>query len=355
MRLFEWIIALSSIGMLWHVIWSRKQLKGSALKIFSMITCIVLHLIVEGGRWQMAPAYLLCAIVLLVYVIRTLRPSAVPGKGKLAKIALSTAAVPFTLLAIGLPVLFPVFALNQPSGPYPVGTITFEWTDETRESASGKPRKINVQIWYPAKITDSSEMAPYIDKLPILAKAMKEQFSTPEWMFNYLNLIQTNTYLKADFADVNDKKLPVVFFSHSNLLGARFTNTFQTSELASHGYIVASIEHPRTAFTAAYSDGSYVAFEDFFSRLPMEFEVQNKASIPVIKDQVRDIEFALGQMKKLDHAADNPFAGKIDFLKIGLFGHSFGGAPSSRLYMIMSCNLKQELTWTVLYTAGTGS
>ena len=44
MRLFEWIIALSSIGMLWHVIWSRKQLKGPALKIFSLltITCIVL-------------------------------------------------------------------------------------------------------------------------------------------------------------------------------------------------------------------------------------------------------------------------------------------------------------------------
>jgi predicted dienelactone hydrolase len=86
------------------------------------------------------------------------------------------------------------------------------------------------------------------------------------------------------------------------MMGACFTNSFQTIELASHGYVVAAVEHPQTALTAAYPDGSFVPFVDFFSKLSMEYEAQNVVSIPVIEEQTRDLEFALEQIKKLGEA-----------------------------------------------------
>lgn len=328
MRLFEIIITVLSLGMLWHVIWFRKRQThwfGILLPLL-LIGGSICHFIVEGGRWQMAFVYFSIGIVLLVYLIRALRPVSEQKNSKLAAILLSFIALPYCMIAVGLPCLLPVFSLEKPAGPYKVGTVTYNWIDENRKIEQGEPRRINVQIWYPAELDSTSRKAPYISHLRVLAEALEKQFDTPKWLFRYFDLVETNAYSEPVFAnDVG--KIPLVFFSHGNMTGAGFTNSFQTIELASHGYVVAAVEHPQTALTAAYPDGSFVPFVDFFSKLPMEYDAQNVVSSRVIEEQTQDLEFALEQMKKLDEAKSNSlFANKIDFLNVGLFGHSFGGA-----------------------------
>lgn len=328
MRIFESILTLLSLGLLWHAVWFRKRPVSLFQWSFliGLFTVSVIHFLMEGGRWQMGPVYLSGILVLIVYLNRTFRPSIEQKKSRTVPILLSILLLPFSLIAAGLPCLFPVFGFEKPTGPYQVGTVTYTWSDPERNMASGQPRRLNVQIWYPANTEPSAQKTSYIPDLPVYAKALEKEYGVPAEIFHYLDQVQTHTYQEPSFtADL--KEVPLVILSHGNMMGARFTNSFQAIELASHGYVVAAVEHPQIAFMSPYPDGSYVPLKDFFSRLSMEYETQNKASIPIIEEQTHDIEFALEQLKKLSGGSlEDSLADKIDFSKIGLIGHSFGGA-----------------------------
>jgi predicted dienelactone hydrolase len=58
-------------------------------------------------------------------------------------------------LAIILSIAFPVFQFPLPTGPYEIGTLVYDWVDESRpEIFTGNPnvhRELMVQIWYPAQ------------------------------------------------------------------------------------------------------------------------------------------------------------------------------------------------------------
>ncbi|WP_051153527.1 hypothetical protein [Ruminiclostridium papyrosolvens] len=51
--------------------------------------------------------------------------------------------------------LMPLFELQEPTGPYKVGTTTYDWTDTSRleEKCNGgdSKRELMVQVWYPAE------------------------------------------------------------------------------------------------------------------------------------------------------------------------------------------------------------
>ena len=82
---------------------------------------LVAHLLVEKPRWQMVPLYLLALIVIGLSLAE--RPASLPAK--------ITWGV---LIALGalLPLLAPINSLPKPSGPYQVGTSTFDWADPNR-------------------------------------------------------------------------------------------------------------------------------------------------------------------------------------------------------------------------------
>lgn len=330
MRIFESIVTVLSIFMLWHLIWSRKRPTGiwkwslpALLLVFT--GC---HLVIEGGRLQMVFVYVIAVMVLLASLIRLLRPAALSKRKSLAAIIKSIFAIPLCLIAAGLPYLFPVFSLAHPTGPYKVGTVTYSWIDPSRRIESGTPRTINAQIWYPADIGASDQKAPYIENYPVFVHALKEQYGGRGMFFQYFDLIQTDAYKEAAFAS-GAKAVPLVFFSHGNMFGTRFSSSFQTIELASHGYVVVAVEHPETALVAVNPEGSFVPFKDSFSALPHDYAAHNKASTPIIDEQTRDIAFVLEQMKQLGEAGSaGPFAGRIDFSRLGIAGHSFGGATA---------------------------
>jgi hypothetical protein len=57
----------------------------------------------------------------------------------------------------------PVFHFPQPTGQYPIGTLTYHWIDTTRsEVFTADPqvrRQLLVQIWYPAAASPSASRA----------------------------------------------------------------------------------------------------------------------------------------------------------------------------------------------------
>ena len=122
MRLFEIIIPLLlSAYLLWpHPRPLIIRLLPSAAAIAGL-----LHLLIEGQRWQMIPLYVLTAILLASSLIKI--QSAADWKPLASFLTLGLVAV-----STALPILLPVPQIPSPSRPYSVGTRIYELTDESR-------------------------------------------------------------------------------------------------------------------------------------------------------------------------------------------------------------------------------
>ena len=140
-----------------------KHLRQELLLIFPG-ALLILHLVIDGWRWQMAPAYIL--VLLLLWRLKVLKSS------DAVKLSFKRAIGFFfviILMAAGwvLPNLLPVFDLPQPAGNYQVGTKMVHIKTDREEVITEDPsdqREFMVKVWYPATIDeDAHESEAYAD------------------------------------------------------------------------------------------------------------------------------------------------------------------------------------------------
>lgn len=206
-------------------------------------------------------------------------------------------------------VLMPIsYETTVPSGPYAIGTVTFGWEDtERQETFTPDPadhRKIAVQFWYPVDATDQYQP----DSTPLEEAPISK----------------------------NQEKYPLVVFSHG-AFGFRGSNASTYQELASQGYIVASIDHTFHAFFTSFPDGeSEIISQEFLAEVQLnqsgQMDEEQSYTTPFkwLDLRTADIRFALDQVEALNaEKSISPLAGHIDLERIGLFGHSLGGAASA--------------------------
>jgi dienelactone hydrolase len=330
MRIFEILLFVASICLWLKRIWGGIVLKSKVYWIlfFSADIILFLHIIIECARWQMSFIYISLIIGLILESVSIYKGLNSTSNSLTRSVILTFILGIFALISISIPVVFPVFKLAEPTGVYSVGTSNYIYTDQSRKVSNGGPRKINVQIWYPAEIQSSIKKEKYTSNLSEYSAAIQKVYGVPKHLLSYLSLIDSHAYKDAPFTE-KFEKAPVIFFSHGNMMGQRFTNTFQALELASHGYIVVAVEHPETALMSVYSNSDFVTFKDTSSGLPMEYEVQNRASKPVIEQQTLDIEFVLKQIQDMNEKnGKSTIIGRMDFDKLGIIGHSQGGATA---------------------------
>ena len=126
-----------------------------------------------------------------------------------------------------------VTPLAKPSGPYPVGRVSRLVTDPSRTNRYGirGNSSFMVTITYPAESTVGAVPDRYQD--PALANDFYESANVVQmFAFSILNApIRTN-----------EASYPVVVYSHG-YGDNRKNNTEKAEELASHGYIVAAMDH----------------------------------------------------------------------------------------------------------------
>lgn len=153
--------------------------------------------------------------------------------------------------------LMPLFHLQEPTGPYKVGTITYDWTDSSRreEKCNGADvkRELMVQVWYPAENTENLKKAPYTKDAPEIIRGLEKYYFIKPFLLRKLKDVQTHSFINAQLSS-KSVKYPVLIFSHG-MVGSRNQNTFQAEELASHGYIVVAVDHPYYAAATVFSDG----------------------------------------------------------------------------------------------------
>jgi pimeloyl-ACP methyl ester carboxylesterase len=221
----------------------------------------------------------------------------------------------------------PLPALPEPSGGYRVGTAILGLTDTSRpDSLSKKPgqfRELMIQVWYPTDAAPGGETAPYIPNHALLQvlKDTQHDFQDPA-VFDSWESIRTDGVLNAALSR-RRKKFPLLFFSHG-LGEPRSIYTALSQDLASHGYIVVCIDHPYGGVTIL-PDGRVLTTDG-------DPDAGNPEATPrMVEEWVKDASFVLerlGTPAKSEPAAAGRFAGHIDSARIGMLGHSLGGAAA---------------------------
>jgi dienelactone hydrolase len=118
---------------------------------------------------------------------------------------------------------------------------------------------------------------------------------------------------------------PLVIFSHG-LGGNRNNAVYYSEHLASHGYVVAHVEHPGTNTDSLRGDfrGGQGGGIDY------QALGQAAASPKAAIDRFRDIPYALDQLTAMT-AAEGPFKGLIDMARVGMSGHSYGAVTTQAM------------------------
>ena len=226
-----------------------------------------------------------------------------------------------------IPKLMPISDLPKPSGGYSVGTKIFEWTDESRDEwfteDKDDKRRIVVQIWYPSEDTNAAPV-PYLVSADKWLPALSDILEIPQFLFNHLRDIGTHSVLDAP---VNKKveSTPLVLFSHG-IWGMRFQNTAQFEALASRGYIVASVDHAYDASLTLFKDGTIADFRSGYEGELSEEEFWALRN-PQLQTRVSDIRFMIDTIGVKNLKGAEVWS-VVDMERIGVFGHSYGGATS---------------------------
>jgi dienelactone hydrolase len=205
--------------------------------------------------------------------------------------------------------------LPAPTGPYPAGTASAWLTDTSRPDpwASGvSARELMVSLWYPAAPTDGRRaryMTPAESELQLTSRGIT---SIPP---DTLSTVQTNAVSDARPAG-RPHSLPLVVLS-PGFTNSRSTLTALAEDLASHGYVVAGIDHTYESHATAFPDGRVTTC------LAREAPRRDRKE-EVAAGRAADVCFVLNELTGAHPAW--PGAGLIDPSRIAMAGHSAGGA-----------------------------
>lgn len=280
------------------------------LALIVPLAIVAWHFRIEYRHWQMWPSFAAMLLLLFVVISSRHRAAAVRIIAASALVLIASSAVAATVL--------PMFHLPKATGPYAVGTRTIHVVDQSRREThvkgAEKLRELNVQIWYPTS-SISGERAPY------------RRPGETTLLSSYQAAIDTDAYRDAPVAAPRGTNAVVVFNHAWN--GLRTQDTFETIDLASHGFIVVSIDHTYNAIQTAFPDGRMISgtvsgdLDDFNRESPAVLFERGNAELQV---ETADVSFVLDTLERWNQDPASPFYGKVDLSRVAVMGHSFGGA-----------------------------
>jgi len=364
MRLFEILTLVSLLlALLSFFVPRPKRPRWTAYLPSLAVLFALIHLVFEGYRWHMVPAYGLTALTFLA-TVRGIIPGAEPqgrtssrGRRALAIVGIVSGLL-IVAIAAALPALFPVFRMPEPTGSYAVGTRYFYWVDQGRpDTYTPDPddyREVSVQVWYPAELTGDEEPIPYMRKEA--GRTFARFLDLPFLLFDHFALVRTHAYLNAGVAQT-ETPFPAITYSTSGLMSSHMA-LFE--ELASHGYVVLCIGHPYWNPFVYGADGEVLPFDGQNEYYKAWWAEENHTAGKEAKEQItvaktteeqeraqrwhnqlkpvaisdlrkwaEDIGFVLDELEKLN-SGSGFLAGTLDLERVGIMGFSKGGAATGQ-------------------------
>lgn len=326
---------------------------------------VIIDIALGNWRWQLIPLLVLMALTLILAYVRS-RAGGLPKPRTWGRVLMASAgALLFGALLVATlmpPLAFPMFETPAPSGAHDVGITELHLVDAARaETMTDDPddrRELMVRVWYPARVPDGARPEPFLREVEplhhIFARGMP--YLRP-FMLGHLQRIPSHSYLDAPLVE-GQARLPVLVFSHGNSFYAS-QNSLLMEQLASHGYIVFSIEHSYQAAWVKFPDGRIARYRDrwnvegevdpeqqrreeeifyralhaddyeHYRRLLTQLVAASPGANKGLQLWVADTALLLDELAQSGsgrHAVVDRFKGRLDLDRVGLFGMSYGGA-----------------------------
>ncbi|MDG4863397.1 alpha/beta hydrolase [Streptomyces sp. T-3] len=205
----------------------------------------------------------------------------------------------------------PQLELPRPTGPHAIGRDTLHLTDTGRQDpwvpAAGN-RELMLSLYYPARRGGGSG-APYMtsEEARLLAEAQGRD--VPAKIVS-----ATRTHAVAGARPAAGRH-PLVVLSPGFSVG-RATLTSLAEDLASRGYVVATVDHAYESVGTLFPGGRMLTCT-----------ACKQSSEDVVKVRAADLSFVLDELT--GHRPAWRHARMIDRKRIGMAGHSMGGAGTA--------------------------
>ncbi|MBV6715494.1 alpha/beta hydrolase family protein [Paenibacillus chitinolyticus] len=332
MRLFELLLFLSNIGLFALTVLLKNGRRRIPVFVASGIATLllVIHWTVEGYRVQLFFPYCITIIFLAISGYSYFKKT---GQKKIPRFMVGsayTAIVIMLVVTAGLVYAFPVFKLPEPTGKFKVGTQTYHFVDTNREEifdeAKDSKRELMVQVWYPAQ-AGTGKYAPLIPDTQIL-RYMAANYGLPGFTLQHLKYVSGHAYSGAEVSSAQTS-YPLIL-ANPGFGSSRFLHTSQAENLASHGYIVAVIDHTYNTFATEFPDGRITTIKtnDLFSP-DHDYRTESGNRDKLGKVLTDDVAFTLDQFELIQSGQIPSYLkGRIDLGHVGVFGHSIGGATA---------------------------
>jgi dienelactone hydrolase len=227
--------------------------------------------------------------------------------------------------------------LPKPSGPFTVGRIGYDWTDDSRSDAFSETkvhkRKLSIWIWYPSALTHNAKNAKYF---PDKWEAIQNKDSGMPYLQQNFKTIQNHSFQGVPLS-TTQSTYPLIVFE-PGMGNIVFNYTTLAENLASQGYIVVGINPTYSSRYVVFSDGS-VAYRTTKGSIPennITDKQMNDIGSRLMKTWTGDMKFGINKIGEMNTEQGNIWSRHIDMKHIGAFGHSFGGAASANACLVDS-------------------
>jgi dienelactone hydrolase len=192
----------------------------------------------------------------------------------------------------------------------------------------GTKRELFAWIWYPAAPQQVSQRTD--DYLPSAWRiAMGRQMGMLLTQFLTRDMSRVHTHSVRDAGMSSQQRSYPVVIMRAGLAGLAADYASFAEDLASHGYVVVGFDAPYRSWVVVFPDGRIIARAPQNNADLLSGVEQEQLATRLVQAWSSDMSFAVDQLERLN-AADpsGKFAGRLDMQRVGVFGHSLGGATA---------------------------
>lgn len=220
--------------------------------------------------------------------------------------------------------------LPAPTGPFGVTRVIETWTDQSRPDALAELTSARTALVVWAWLPTSEAAGAVADYVParLREELVKRQGALLSG-FLMRDLSRVRAHSRESAAPSVRVARPVIILRAGlGALTAQYTTLAE--DLASHGYVVVGFDAPYRTGVVVLPDGGVVIRPSHLNPETLAGPAADQLLEKLTLAWASDIGFVIDRLTAANAASSGPFAGQLDLARIGVIGHSLGGASAAQ-------------------------